>query len=84
MKALERRVRALESAAGQVGDDSFCAQVARAPARGETIPSIIVEPWETVDAVLEREGIADGMPCIVHLIVEPGGEKPGLDGRLTK
>ena len=49
----------------------FCAQVARAHARGETISTIIVRPGETAEEVLEREGIAADMPCIVRTIVEP-------------
>jgi hypothetical protein len=67
-----KRLNALESAAGLAEDDSFCAQVARAHAQGETIPRIIVEPGETVEEVREREGIADGMPCIARIIVSLG------------
>jgi hypothetical protein len=72
MKQFERRLRALESELGKAEDNSFCAQVARAHARGENIPVIIVEPGETVEEVQEREGIPDDMPCIAHIIVEPG------------
>ncbi len=75
MKQFEKRIRALEKAAGQVDDNSFCAAVARMHARGEDVPSIIVDPreGETVESVCEREGIADDMPCIVRTLVYPTG-----------
>ena len=76
MKQFKRRIEALESAAGQADDDSFCAQVTRAHARGESIPCIIVEPGETIEEVREREGYAEDEPVIAHVIVEPGGEIP--------
>ena len=71
MKKFEKRIRALEKAAGQVEDESFCAQVARAHARGEDIPQIIIDPQkgETIESVREREGIPDDMPCIVITLV---------------
>ncbi len=71
MKAIEQRLRALESAAGVTDDNSFCAQVARLHARGESIPCIIVQPGETVEEVREREGYAEDEPVIAHVIVEP-------------
>ena len=84
MKQFEKRVRALEMAAGQVEDNSFCAQVLRVHARGEDIPSIIVDPreGETIESVREREGIADDMPCIVHTLVYPTGWRAETDSRL--
>ena len=56
MKSMERRLRVLELAAGQVEDNSFCAQVARAHARGERVRRIIVDPrkGETIESVCER------------------------------
>ena len=71
MKPIEKRVRALEVAAGSPADMSFCAQVKRVHARGESIPRIIVQPGETVEEALEREGIADGMPYVARIIVGP-------------
>ncbi len=84
MKSMERRLRVLELTAGQVDDNSFCAQVARAHARGERVRRIIVDPreGETVESVCEREGIADDMPCIVHTIVDPSGWRAETDSRL--
>ena len=75
MRQFEKRIRVLEMAAGQVEDNSFCAQVLRVHARGEDVPSIIVDPrkGETIESVCEREGIADDMPLIVHTIVDPTG-----------
>ena len=75
MKQFEKRIRVLEMAAGQVEDNSFCALVTRAHARGEAVPSIIVDPrkGETIESVCEREGIADDMPCIVRTLVYPTG-----------
>ena len=75
MRQFEKRVRALELAAGQVEDNSFCAQVLRMLARGESVPRIIVDPrkGETIESVREREGIPDDMPCIVHTLVFPTG-----------
>ena len=71
MKPIEKRVRALEVAAGSPADMSFVAQVKRAQARGGSIPRIIVQPGETVEEVLEREGIADDMPFVVRRLVGP-------------
>ena len=71
MNAIERRLRALESAVGKAGDSSFLGQVARMHARGENIPRIIVLPGEIVEEVRVREGISDGMPYIARIIVEP-------------
>ncbi len=75
MKQFDRRLRVLELAAGQVEDNSFCAQVARAHARGERVREIIVDPrkGETIESVCEREGITDDMPCIVRTLVYPTG-----------
>ncbi len=91
MKQFERRLRVLELAAGQVEDNSFCAQVARAHARGERVRRIIVDPrkGETIESVCEQEGITDDMPCIVRVIVDPGVPLPdpnelGLRPRLLK
>jgi hypothetical protein len=73
MTHIDRRLRALESATGMSeGDNSFCAQAARAHARGETIPLVIVHPGETEEEVLEREGVSDERPCIVVQFVKPG------------
>ena len=74
MKQFKRRIEALESAAGQADDDSFCAQVARAHARGESIPCITVQPGETVEEVRAREGYSEDGPLIVNVIVRPGDE----------
>ncbi len=74
MRQFDRRLRVLESAAGAADDNSFCAQVARAHARGESIPRIIVKPGETVEEVREREVIAEDGPLIVNVIVRPGDE----------
>ena len=84
MKSVERRLRALEAAAGQVEDNSFCAQVARAHARGERVRRIIVDPrkGETIESVCEREGITDDMPCIVRTLVYPTGWRAETDSRL--
>ncbi len=73
MKQFEKRIRVLEKAAGQVDDNSFCAQVTRAHARGESIRMITVDPGEgeTIESVCEREGITDDMVCIVRMIVYP-------------
>ena len=71
MKPIERRVRALEVAASSLTDMSFCARVKRVHARGESIPRIIVHPGEDVEEVKEREGIADDMPFVARIIVEP-------------
>ncbi len=46
--------------------------MARAHARGEEIPGIIVKPGETVTEVRERGGYAEDGPSIVRVIVEPG------------
>jgi len=75
MKQFEKRIRVLEKAAGQVDDNSFCAQVLRVHARGESVPGIIVDPrkGETIESVREREGIPDDMPCIVRTLVYPTG-----------
>ncbi len=72
MRQFEKRLRVLESAAGAADDNSFCAQLTRAHARGEKIPCITVEPGETVEEVRAREGIADDGPLIVNVIVRPG------------
>ncbi len=72
MKSIERRLRALESAVGREGDNSFLGQVARMHARGENIPRIIVEPGETAEEVREREGIPDWMPYIARIIIDSG------------
>ena len=71
MKSTERRLRALETAFGGESDNSFNGQVRRMHARGEAVPCVVVDIGETVEEVLEREGIPDGMACIVHIIVEP-------------
>ncbi len=71
MKSTERRLRALESAVGRESDNSFHGQVRRMHARGEAVPHVVVDIGETVEEVLEREGIPDGMACIVRIIVEP-------------
>ena len=76
MKQFEKRIRVLEKAAGQVDDNSFCALVPRAHARGERVRRIIVDPrkGETIESVCEREGITDDMPCIVReILVYPTG-----------
>ena len=75
MKQFEKRIRVLEKAAGQVDDNSFCAQVLRAHARGESVRRIIVDPrkGETIESVCEREGITDDMPLIVRTLVYPTG-----------
>ena len=39
-------------------------------AQGGNIPRIIVEPGETLEAVLEREGISHGTPYIARVIVD--------------
>ena len=88
MKQFEKRIRVLEKAAGQVAgqvdDNSFCALVARAHARGESIRRIIVDPrkGETIESVCEREGITDDMPCIVRTLVYPTGWRAETDSRL--
>ena len=84
MRQFEKRVRALELAAGQAEDNSFCAQVLRMLARGESVPNIIVDPrkGETIESVREREGIPDDMPCIVLTLVEPTGWRAETDSRL--
>ena len=84
MRQFEKRIRVLEMAAGQVEDNSFCAQVLRVHARGEDVPSIIVDPrkGETIESVCEREGIADDMSCIVHTLVYPTGWRAETDSRL--
>lgn len=84
MKSMERRLRVLELAAGQVEDNSFCAQVARAHARGERVREIIVDPrkGETIESVREREGITDDMPCIVQTLVYPTGWRAETNSRL--
>ncbi len=74
MRQFEKRLRALESAAGAADDNSFCAQVTRAHARGEKIPCITVEPGETVEEVRAREGYAEDDPLIVNVVVRPGDE----------
>ncbi len=75
MKQFEKSIRVLEKAAWQVDDNSFCAQVLRAHARGESVRRIIVDPrkGETVESVCEREGITDDMPCIARILVYPTG-----------
>ncbi len=79
MKQFEKRIRVLEKAAGQVAgqvdDNSFCAQVLRAHARGERVRRIIVDPrkGETIESVCEQEGITDDMPLIVRMLVYPTG-----------
>ncbi len=84
MKQFEKRIQVLEKAAGQVDDNSFCAQVARAHARGESIREIIVDPreGETIESVCEQEGITDDMPVIVRTLVEPSGWRAETDTRL--
>ena len=71
MKSTERRLRALETAVGGESDNSFNGQLRRMHARGEAVQHVVVDIGETVEEVLEREGIPDGMACIVHIIVEP-------------
>ncbi len=84
MKQFEKRIRVLEKAAGQVEDNSFCAAVARAHARGESVRQIIVDPrkGETIESVCEREGITDDMPLIVRTLVYPTGWRAETDTRL--
>ncbi len=69
MKPIERRLRALEVAAGSPNDMSFVAQVKRAHARGASIPRVLVHPGEAVAEVLAREGVPDDMPYIARIIV---------------
>ncbi len=69
MKQFEKRLRALETAAGIKEDNSFLAQVGRAHAQGERIPVITVQPGETVKEVREREGYTEDEPVIAHIIV---------------
>ncbi len=71
MNAIERRLRALEAAVGRESDNSFIGQARRMHARGENIPCVIVQPGETVEEVMEREGIPDWMPYIARIIVWP-------------
>ncbi len=80
MKQFEKRIRVLEKAAGQVDDNSFCAAVARMHARGEGVPSIIVDIGETVEEVFEREGVGPDEPVIVRVIY-PGRPILPLDER---
>ena len=69
MKPIERRLRALEVAAGEPNDISFCAQIKLVHARGESVPRVIVRDGEAVEEVLEREGIPADMPYVVRIIV---------------
>lgn len=57
MNQTEKRMRTLETAMGMTDDTSFCAQVARMHARGETIPVVTVEPGESEEKARAREGI---------------------------
>ena len=41
-------------------------------ARGERIPSVVVDIGETAEEVREREGIPDWMPYIARIIIDPG------------
>ena len=80
MRQFEKRVRALEVAAGQVEDNSFCAAVARMHARGERVRQIIIDIGETVEEVFEREGVGPDEPVIVNVIY-PGRPIIPLDER---
>ncbi len=82
MKQFEKRLRVLEKAAGQVEDNSFCARVARAHARGEKIRTVIIDIGETVEEVFGREGVGPDEPVIVHVIY-PGRPIIPLDERGT-
>ena len=65
MKPFERRLRKLETAAGLTDDDPTC------------FVRVIVQPGETVDEVIEREGVPDGAFCFVRIIVDPGEKTAG-------
>ncbi len=80
MKQFEKRVRALEAAAGQVDDNSFCARVTRAHARGESIRQVIIDIGETVEEVFEREGLGPEDLVVVNVIY-PGRPIIPLDER---
>ncbi len=80
MRQFEKRIRVLEKAAGQVEDNSFCAAVARAHARGESIRTVIIDIGETVEEVFGREGVGPDEPVIVRVIY-PGRPILPLDER---
>ncbi len=80
MKQFEKRIRVLEKAAGQVEDNSFCAQVARMHARGERVRTVIIDIGETVEEVFGREGVGPDEPVIVRVIY-PGRPILPLDER---
>ena len=71
MKTVERRLRVLETAAGVVGDYSFCALARRANARGESVPRITIQPDETVEEVAAREDITEDQALVARIIVDP-------------
>ncbi len=65
MNHFERRLRRLEAAAGLTDDGPTC------------FVRVVVQPGETVDEVIEREGVPDGAFCIARIIVDPGEKTAG-------
>lgn len=79
MNPVEKRLRALEAAAGAGKSNDMCAQIRRLQARGQEVPSVTVEVGEDVDEAIERAGIPSGAVCIVLILVPPNPktEAPG-------